>query len=271
MRNQDYEGHPVESLPLSLSNQVALAVENFGHELRTSPSIPCPPAYALGWIVANRIVANRYRRCAIDVVPVEHPDHGWDRFLITRRTACNLRNHERADSFGLILLRGDDAPVLAAPDGTVLLSLGSLLSEDPDEAIRRLLDLVPAPGLVSGDHEMCWHQRASNSYPMLYDVITHLLIENPGLVAAREIFVDDQQIGGTFHPLYIHTAGKTTGFTYDWFGVQSEDYLAYVRLHGHQAVYRTDRATWATPTKRLVDLSWSEKKAQISTWLRLQM
>lgn len=260
----------MESIPLSLSNQVALAVETFAHGLQSSPSIPCPLACALGWITANTIVANSYRRCAVDVVPVEHPDHGWDRFLITRRTACDLRSNERADSLGVILLRGDDAPILAAPDGTVLLSLGDRLSKDPDEAIRRVLDLVPAPGLVSGDHEMCWHKRAGDIYPVLYDVITHLLIENPGIVAAREIFVDDQQVDGAFHPLYIHTAGKTTGFTYDWFGVEREGHLAYMRLHGHQAVYRTDRATWATSTKRLVDLSWSEKKAQISTWLRLQ-
>jgi hypothetical protein len=260
----------VESESLSLSNQVALAVENFSNGLRISASVPCPLAYALGWITANSIVANRYRRCAIDVVPVEHPDHGWDRFLITRRTACNLRSHERADSLGSILLRGDDAPILLAPGGTVLLSLGKLFSEDPDEALRRVLNLLPTLALAPGNHEMCWHERAGDTYPMLYDVITHLLIENPGLVSAREIFVDDQQIDGAFHPLYIHTGGKTTGFTYDWFGIERDDYLAYVRLHGHQAVYRTDRATWATPAKRPVDLSWSERKAQISTWLRLQ-
>ena len=259
----------MKSGPRPLADQIKLALESIACKPPPNLKTPSLRSYLLGWITANAIVQHRYRDSAIDVIPIEHPDNGWDRFLITRRTACALRHHERANSFGLILLGGDEGPYLAAADETKLLALGTSLVEDPEGSIQQLLELIPAPSLVSGDHSNCWHRRAADIYPMLYTLLTHILIANPGFIAARELYVDDEAVDGAYHPLYIHTAGTSTGFTYDWFGLQYEERLAFIRLHAHQAVYRTERETWATPNPRLVDLNWSEINSQISTWLQL--
>ena len=172
-------------------------------------------------------------------------------------------------SFGLILLRGDNAPHLASRDETIQLSLGELLRQDPGAAIRNLLDLVPEPRFDSGDHQRCWHTRAAKEYPLLYDVITHLIIEHPGLIAAREIHIDEIQVDGAFHPLYIHTGGQITGFTYDWFGIESGDALTYIRLHGRGAVSRTERGTWQSSEMPIGSLDWTAMRTEIATRLHL--
>src|SRR3954471_15421234 len=91
--------------------------------------------YALGWIVANLIVAARYQDSAIDALPVYHPEHGWDRFLLTRRVSCLQCTDEPADHFGMIMLDGEDPPRLTHPNGETRIALGSLLRADPDAAM----------------------------------------------------------------------------------------------------------------------------------------
>jgi hypothetical protein len=230
---------------------------------------PSPLAYALGWIVADAVVGERYREMALDAIPVHHPEHGWDRFLLTRRTACDLRRKEAADSFGVIRLSGDDAPVLTTAGGTVLISLGSLLRQDAEGAIGSLLELIPTRRLPSGDHRRCRHTRAADMYPRLYDLIARLVLDRPGLVAAREIFIDSERIDGAFHPLYLHTAGRAAGFNYDWFGVQFGEHVVYIRMHGAQAIHYTGRNTWASAQLATQPPDWPALKSRIANWLRL--
>src|SRR5687768_6398032 len=72
--------------------------------------VPNPLGYALGWVVADAIVSNRYLDSAIDALPISHPEQGWDRFLLTRRVSCQVCAGESADAFGTIMLTGEDAP-----------------------------------------------------------------------------------------------------------------------------------------------------------------
>jgi hypothetical protein len=266
--------------PRTIKDQVALALrhydrlEHLGHiqayrdgdqEIRT----PNPTAYALGWIIANAIVQKRYASSGIDAIPIDHPEHGWDRFLLSRRVSCSQRSQERADRFGLILLHGEDAPHFATNGETIQLSLGASLRQDPEGTIRTLLERIPDPGLRSGDHQGCWHTRAAKEYPLLYDVIVDLILEHPGLIAAREIYIDDDLVNNAYHPLYIHTGGRIIGFVHDWFGVQYGDQVAYIRVHGRGAVHRTERGTWRLSSTPRGDLDWAEMRANIAAWLRL--
>lgn len=225
--------------------------------------------YALGWIVANAIVTGHYRDSAIDALPIYHPQHGWDRFLLTRRVTCQYCADESADAFGLIMLDGDDAPRLTYPNGESRLALGHFLRTDPHGAIGKVLDLLPPIGLVPGDHTGCWHERAT-LYPTLYAVVTEMILEYPTLTAAREVLIDNEQIDGAFHPLYAHTAARSARIAYDWFELETPEFAGYVRIHGEQAVYRTDGGRWSTILKPLTAEEPDGMKQRILAWLRLR-
>src|SRR3712207_8441597 len=98
---------------MDLGERVATALRNYGSAAAPADDadlpIPNRLGYALGWIVASAIVGTRYFDSALDALLVCHPEHGWDRFLLTRRVSCALLADEPADSFGLLLLDGDDA------------------------------------------------------------------------------------------------------------------------------------------------------------------
>lgn len=226
--------------------------------------------YALGWLAASQIVADRFLDSAIDAIPVLHPERGWDRILITRRTSCRLLGDEPSNAFGMIELASRNAPRLTNPDGEVLLSLGDLFEADATNALDKLRAHFARIGLVEGDHAECAHQHATN-YPHLYGVIARLIADYPDLTAAREIVVDDQIIDGAYHPLYVHTAERGEPLRYDWFALQSAStgFTAFVRINGRQSVFRTDRHTWASPQVRLNSLSEAEVRRTVLSWLRV--
>lgn len=237
-------------------------------------------AYALGWIAASAIVSKRFRRAAIDVLPIFHPEHGWDRFLITRRVSCKKQAHEPADKFGLLMMSGEDAPRLTTGSGRTRLALGTAMREDPDKAIADLLDLIPKPRIEGNGHSRCLHQLA-RKYPLYYDAVTELIVENPGLVAAREVYIDDQEIDGQYHPLYLHSValsssgpGDRTGMllpvtVYEWFQLQQGELFAFFDAPGNRAVYRTGRGTWSRVRKQLNEEPDENVKQRIGNWLRI--
>ncbi len=262
---------------MNVAEQTALAIRNYANLRSATTGSPVDDAYrttpnrlayALGWIVANAIVAARYQDSAIDALPVYHPERGWDRFLLTRRVSCCLAGREPADAFGAIMLSGADAPRLTGPGGDTRLALGQRLRDDPRRAIDRVLDLLPPVGLLPGDHTACPHVCAA-TYPTLYDVTTEAILEHPGLIAARELLIDDRPIDGLFHPLYLHTAGRTWPVVYDWFELRSPERVAFFRIHGESAVYESDDGRWSSVAKPLADGDRAEMKRRILAWLRI--
>lgn len=227
-------------------------------------------AYALGWVVADAIVNARFADSAIDVLPVYHPEHGWDRFLISRRVSSKTFEKESANRYGMIMLSGDDAPRLTTPGGETKLALGRLLRREPEKAIARVLEQFPRGRLLPLDLGARWKDR-QRMYPVLYDVVTRIIVAHPGVVAAREIFVDTQQVDGAFHPLHLHAPSKFPRLVYDWFLVQHADEAAFFRVHGGAAVYHTDRSTWSTVRKQLSDEPTPEAMIQrVLGWLRIE-
>jgi hypothetical protein len=237
-------------------------------------------AYPLGWLVAAAIVDARYLDSALDVLPVFHPEHGWDRFLITRRVSCRAHASEAADKFGLIMLSGDDAPRLTTPGGRTRLALGDALRDDPERALREVLAQFPALGLSDGRHGACPHRRALH-YPLFYRAVADLISQYPGLVASREIYIDDQVIDGQYHPLYLHAAEVTprspddrygvnmATTTYNWFQLQYAELFAFFDIYGERTVYHTDHGTWSRVRKPLKDEPTDRLAARIRGWLRL--
>ena len=262
---------------MDLAKQVALARRNYADlpPVAADPgseeaylATPNRLAYALGWIVAGAVVAARYHDAALDALPVYHPERGWDRFLLTRRVSCRLAADEPADAFGALMLGGDDTPRLVGPDGETRLALAGPLRDDPRGAIARVLNLLPAAGLPAGDHAACPHARADR-YPDLYGVATELILAHPGLVAARELLVEERPVDGLFHPLYLHTAGHIAPVTYDWFELRGPDHLAFCRIGGDAAVYESDDGRWSGVRKPLVDEDRAGMKRRIRNWLRI--
>jgi hypothetical protein len=223
--------------------------------------------YALGWIVGAEIVRARYRDSAIDAVPIFHPENGWDRFLLNRRVACRHFLLSPADEFGQLMLTGEDAPRLV--QSGVDLPLGTLMRENPRQAIAEVLRHLPAVGLVEGDHALCWHERATR-YPEIYDAVTELALQHPGLIPAREIYVDDEQINGTFHPLYLNGVVVIPQMTYDWFTIESGPWNVFFRVNGDQTLYDTGEGSWSTVLSQLNEDPDREAIARrIRRWLRL--
>lgn len=230
--------------------------------------IPDPLGFALGWVLADAIVANRYHGSAIDALPVCHPENGWDRILLTRRVSCLLCAQESADSFGIIMLTGENAPIYIAPDGAET-AYGSLLREDPEKAVAQLLEQVPQFGILVGEHANCWHSRAEK-YPDIYHAVARTIIENPGVIALREIFVDEVQFEGTYHPIYLMTGALTKGLTYNWFAVESPDYVAFFLVDGGSTIYQTDAGNWASVGKQLKEEDREGIRKRILAWLRIE-
>ena len=248
---------------MDINDQVALALRAHG-DAEDGARFGVP--YALGWIVANALVAARYRRSAIDAWPTFDPDHDWDRFLLTRRLSCAWCGQDAPGAFGEIELRGDDAPRLTGTGVDV--GLGRLLRDDPARAVGRVLDLVPAPELPAGDHAGCWHERAG-VYPTVFAVATELILAHPGVAAARELFVDDRHLDGTYHPLYLHGIVTRPGLIYDWFSFEADERMAFVRINGEQAIYETDDGAWRSVNPRFASDDIAEIKRRLRSWLRI--
>ncbi len=264
---------------MNVSELVDTAVQNYGElESTEAPQdvapdavatiIPNPLAYALGWILGDAVVANRYHGSAIDALPICHPENGWDRFLLTRRVSCVPCAGESADSFGTLMLTGEDAPIYVAPDGSEL-PLGTMLREDPDAAVEKLLEKVPQIGLVQGEHNACWHFRAEK-YPDIYHAVAQTVVENPGVIALREIFVDEVQYEGAFHPIYLMTGALTKGLTYNWFAIESPDNVAFFVIDGSSTIYQTDQGNWASVGKQLNQEDREGARRRILAWLRIE-
>ena len=230
--------------------------------------IPNPLAFALGWVLADAVVANRYLDSAVDALPICHPENGWDRILLTRRVSCVFCAGESADSFGTIMLTGENAPIFVGPDGAEL-ALGSLLRESADAAIEQLLEKVPQVGLIPGEHGSCWHGRG-DKYPDIYHAVARTIVENPGVIAMREIFVDDVQYEGAFHPIYLMTGALTKGLTYNWFAIESPEHVAFFMVDGSSTIYQTDQGNWASVGKQLNQEDRDGIRRRILSWLRIE-
>ncbi|MEX1158540.1 MAG: hypothetical protein WEC79_06380, partial [Thermomicrobiales bacterium] len=275
-----------------MADQVALAHMNYNSlpavtfSESTAPddlylATPDRLAYALGWIVANQIVRARFADTAVDVLPVFHPEHGWDRFLITRRASSHLFNGVPADELGRIMLTGDDAPRYVRPAERVRVGLGQLLSSDPDAAINRVLTKITNRPEGVGNLKRVRPSEHAPRYPELYEAVTELVLENPGLVPSREVYIDNEQIDGQFHPLYLHATELSSHgsadrhganlpvITYNWFQLQYQEMFAFLDRRGSRAIYRTDRSTWARPRVQLSDEPTERLKGRIAGWLRL--
>lgn len=230
---------------------------------------PSRVAFVLGWAVASTIVSARYADSAIDALPIYHPDHGWDRFLLTRRVTLSQFADEPADSFGLIVLSGEDAPRITLPNGVTRLALGQALRDNPAKALAQAVALFPATGLPEGELDYDWETRQQH-YPRLYRAVAELVMEQPDLVAAREILVDIEPVEGSYHPLYLHTVIQQTQLVYDWFLVQNRAWGAFFRRNGSQSIYETNTGGWATVIKQLNEEETVEAiKGRLAGWLRI--
>ncbi|MCM8748907.1 hypothetical protein NET02_07115 [Thermomicrobiaceae bacterium CFH 74404] len=240
------EPHFVEQMQRAIERYRDLEPQSIPVDDPETPELAMPNrlAYALGWVLASAVVGSRFPTAAIDVLPVYHPEHGWDRFLVTRRVSCALHSDEPADSRGVLWLGEEDAPVFTVGQ-SVRLPLGTLCRTEPAEAIRRLLYAVPAPRLRQGDHSRCAHTRAE-AYPTVHRVVTDLIVDYPGLIAARELFIDDQQVDGAYHPLYLATGAKLEGWTYEYFQLVYGDQIAFLRADGKLLTYEREPGTWRT-------------------------
>lgn len=264
---------------MKIREQVELAIRNYS-ELEPAPfspemseetaylATPDRLAFALGWVVANQIVQARYADSAIDALPIYHPEQGWDRFLLTRRLTADRFRNEAANRYGMVMLDGSDAPRVTKASGTTRLALGKALQRDPEQAARELLALFPPGPLLPKELGYRWQDR-KRIYPMLYNVVTELVLEHPGVVAAREIYVDDQPVDGAYHPLYLHSVSPQPGVVLDWFLVQHGERAVFFRAHGGQVIYETDRRTWSTVKKQLAENDAETAKRRIKNWLRL--
>ncbi|MFW6075040.1 MAG: hypothetical protein ACOC9Y_05545, partial [Chloroflexota bacterium] len=165
---------------LSLEEQVQLAVERY-QDLPPVPldssitpetfylATPNRLAYALAWIAANQIVQKRFRKSGIDALPVFHPEHGWDRFLLTRRVSGKVFGLEPANEFGMIKLDGEDAPRLTSRGGgKTRLALGKAMIEDPQGTVKALLKKIPTPELNTNKWNTIKSYERAKKYPQLY-------------------------------------------------------------------------------------------------------
>jgi hypothetical protein len=266
---------------MDIREQVETAIRNYGNLAQVPMSDDTPEeesylatpdrlTYALGWVVANAIVGARFADSAIDALPVYHPENGWDRFLLTRRVTGKQFINETANSFGMIMLDGDDSPRITRPSGAERLSLGKTLRDDPEAAIASVLELFPAGNLLPLDLGYRWKDRQRN-YPRLYQAVTEIIVEHPGVVAAREIYVDSEQVDGAFHPLYLHGATRQPDMLYDWWLVQQAGRATFFRVHAGQTIYERVPGTWSTVKRQLAqEESIDGMKARILSWLGIE-
>jgi hypothetical protein len=260
-----------EQVELAFKNHEGLDPAPFGPDMPEETAYLATPdrlSFALGWVVANAIVQARYGDTALDALPIYHPETGWDRFLLTRRVSSDKFREEKANSFGMIMLTGDDPPRITSPGGTTKLSLGRLLRDDPDKAYQQIIELFPPGPLLPLDLGYRWNERKT-VYPMLYNAVTELILEYPGVVAAREIYVDNEPVDGAYHPLYLHSVALLPGVVFDWFLVQYGERAVFFRYHGNQTIYETDRKTWSTTKKQIAQDPPDVAKQRIKNWLRI--
>lgn len=277
---------------LSLTEQVALARRNYENlaevpfteatePARLYMATPDRFAYALGWIVANQVVQARFPAASVDALPIFHPENGWDRFLLTRRVSSHIFNALPADELGRIMLSGERSPRYSLPSAGVRFGLRQQLLDDPDVAIATVLAQIPEkPGGVGDLKKMRQSERAPR-YPDIYAAVTELILEYPDLVASREVYIDNEQIDGQYHPLYLHAAELSTYgpgdrhganlpvLTHNWIQLQYGERFAYVDRRGSRAVYRTDRETWARPRVQIEEEPAERIKERLAGWLRL--
>lgn len=284
LRNANMSGSAVARLP----QHVTTALARYGHlaplplNQQITPatfylSTPERLAFALGWVVANQIVQARFPTSAIDALPVFHPENGWDRFLLTRRVSAAAFKHQPANEFGMLLLSGEDAPRFTTPGGKTLLPLGRSLCTSPHETIQELLARIPQPPTGTVDAHRIHRREAAPKYPLYFNAVTELILEHPGLVAAREIYIDDQAIDGQFHPLYLHAVDllpegrgvNAPRLTHNWFQLQVGERFAFFDRRGTRAVFRNERGSWARVKRPLSDEPDELVKARIAGWLRL--
>lgn len=240
---------------MDTSARVAAAIRNYGFgvpsEIRMAVAgdraTPDPLGYALGWIAACAVVGARYHDAAIDALPVYHPERGWDRFLLTRRVSCDHCADEPADAFGTLLIDADTGLTFVGPNGAAPLPLGALYCDDTERAERLLLEHLPSPTLPPGEHAACPHAR-SHAYPALVAAITDVIVTKPGVIAARELFIDDQAIDGVYHPLYLHTGVRTVGYTYDWLAVSFGERTVFLRIQREQVIHEVAPGVWRSET-----------------------
>ena len=266
---------------IDIQEQVKQAITNYEGLEPATPSPDDPDkftgietpnrlAFALGWIAANVVVQRRYRKCGIDAIPIYHPENGWDRFLLTRRVTSPEFKNEPANSYGMIMLDGEDAPRLTTPGGKTILAMGDAMKEDPIAVLKKMLKRIPRDEMPEGKHGARWKDRRK-VYPRLYRAVTETIIENPGTVAAREIFVDDKPIDGAYHPLYLHGATLEPKILYDWVMLQLGRWAVFVRTHGGQTIFETDRRTWSTVKKQLSEEEdYAGIKRRLEGFLRLK-
>jgi hypothetical protein len=236
--------------------------------------------FALGWIIANQIVQQRFPTSAIDAIPIFHPERGWDRFLLTRRVSGRAFQLHPADEFGQIRMDGRDAPRLVSPAGKTILRIGKTLRDAPEYAIRAVLDCIPQPKIDTSAADRIARNERAEKYPLYYATVTDLILDHPGFVAWREIYIDDQQVEGQFHPLFLHTVEtepsgdgrrglNVARTTWNWFQVQHDGWFAFFDRRGTRAIYRTDRQTWSLVSRQIEDEPDERVRERIAGWLRL--
>ena len=86
----------------------------------------------------------------------------------------------------------------------------------------------------------------------------------------REIFVDEVQFEGTYHPIYLMTGALTKGLTYNWFAVESPDYVCFFMIDGGSSIYQTDAGNWSSVTKQLKEEDREGVRTRILSWLRIE-
>ncbi len=261
-----------ELVQRAIANHGGLPSAPFSEDMDDATAYLATPdrlAYVFGWIVASAIVEARFADSGIDVLPVYSPENGWDRFLITRKTTADDFRSESANRFGMIMLTGDDAPRITRPSGETKLALGTLLREDPERAIADAVALFPARPLPTADLGKRWKNR-KQTYPLLFSTVAGMIVDYPGTIAAREVFVDNKPVDGKYHPLYLHGAAKEPALVYDWFLVQNGERAAFFRTHGSQAIYETERGGWSTVKRQLAKEEPEGVRARILSWLRLE-
>lgn len=264
--------HDLPSIPLDES----ISPETF---YRATPS---PIGYAYGWVLASAIVDELFESTGVDVLPVFHPENGWDRFLITRRVTGTAFQYQPANEYGMLLLDADAALTYTSPGGKPRIVASETIDEDAASVVAAILDYIDAPKLGNTDDSRLREHEESPNYPNVLRAITELIVDHPGLVAAREIYIDDEEIDGQYHPLYLHAVELTSmgpddrhganvaTTTYRWFQLQIGELFAFIDKRGNRTVYRTDRGTWSRVKKQLADEdSVDEIRQRIEGWLRL--
>ncbi|MCO5176487.1 MAG: hypothetical protein M9890_05885 [Thermomicrobiales bacterium] len=265
----------------AIRNHADLPQTKMGPDITPETFVTATPdrlSYALAWVVANEIVAHRFLSSGIDVIPVFHPENGWDRFVITRRFSGKAFGFQPANEFGMLMVTEDDGPHLTTPGGKVRLKLGQMLRDDPEAAIQAVLSNVPNPGFTkSADGKLTPREKPAR-YPEYYAVVVNMILDHPGLVVAREIYIDNEEIDGAYHPLYLHAVELTPDgergqnlprLSHNWFQLQYGELFAFLDRRGTRSIYRTDHNTWSLVKTQIVDEPAERISQRMRGWMRL--